>query len=112
MERYDAVLDEWTIIDARMKKARSRFAAAVLNGKLYVCGGWDGDRGNLNSVEVYDPITNRCVLLIILITREYLEKIYSNYYKYIIPVQRALGMRFFFPILPSGGGVPRENDED
>lgn len=61
VERYNPETDQWTILDSRMNEERSNFGAAVLNGKLFVCG---GSRialpfNPLNSVEVYDPAINR-----------------------------------------------------
>lgn len=61
MEKYDPAKDQWTILDSRMNEERSNFGAAVLNGKLFVCG---GSRialpfSPLDSVEVYDPTINR-----------------------------------------------------
>ena len=40
-----------------MNTARDAVAAAVLNDKIYVCGGFDND--TLKTVEVYDPETDR-----------------------------------------------------
>lgn len=53
VEKYDPDTREWTVIEP-MQHSRVSFAATVLNGKVYVCGGWDN-----NSVEVYDPCTRR-----------------------------------------------------
>lgn len=44
---------------ARLNVARHSFGAAVLNGKLYVAGGVDSQGRTLDSVEVYDPASNR-----------------------------------------------------
>ena len=41
-----------------MSTVRSCHSAAVLDGKLYVAGGYDGDDNDLSSVERYDPATN------------------------------------------------------
>ncbi len=38
--------------------ARSDHSAVVLNGKIYVLGGWDGDN-SLATMEIYDPVTNQ-----------------------------------------------------
>ena len=40
---------------APMGEERSRPGLAVLDGKLYAVGGFNGDDGNLSSVERYDP---------------------------------------------------------
>ncbi|MCF6148990.1 MAG: S8 family serine peptidase [Candidatus Kuenenia sp.] len=54
--RYDPVVDTWTQLSP-MSTNRTFFGAAVINGKIYVCGG-HGDAGFLNSTEVYDPSTD------------------------------------------------------
>ncbi|XP_055081036.1 kelch-like protein 20 [Periophthalmus magnuspinnatus] len=41
-----------------MKKRRSRAGAAALEGKLYVCGGHDG-QSSLDSVEIFNPDLNQ-----------------------------------------------------
>ena len=50
-----------------MLSKRCRLGAATLNGKLYVCGGYDGSTF-LRTVEVYDPITSRFVLNAVILT--------------------------------------------
>lgn len=57
VERYDADTDEWTPVTSMLTK-RCRLGVATLNGKLYVCGGYDGSTF-LQSVEMYDPITDK-----------------------------------------------------
>jgi N-acetylneuraminic acid mutarotase len=75
MEVYDPTQDSWTsiiaIIDrgleagplvvtyASLPTARSQLAVTVLNGKIYAMGGEDASGTNLNTVEVYDPSTNK-----------------------------------------------------
>ncbi|XP_016845688.1 kelch-like protein diablo [Nasonia vitripennis] len=54
VEVYNLRTQEWTILPARMKTKRSSCAAAVLNGKIYVCGGWHHPNA-LNVVEMFDP---------------------------------------------------------
>lgn len=44
-----------------MLTRRCRLGVSTLNGKLYVCGGYDGSTF-LQSVEVYDPIKDTSVL--------------------------------------------------
>jgi hypothetical protein len=51
-ERYDASLGQWSQV-AAMGEARSSFAACVLAGELYVCGGTDTE--DETSVEKYSP---------------------------------------------------------
>lgn len=41
-----------------MPTARSHFAAATMNGKIYVAGGWDSSGRALSNVECYDPIND------------------------------------------------------
>ena len=55
VERYDPVTNAWEAV-APMATARQEHAVAVLDGKLYAVGGYDG--GCLSSVERYDPATN------------------------------------------------------
>jgi hypothetical protein len=62
MERYDPQADAWTPV-ANMAVARREFAAAALDGKLYVTGGMTGTymHGRYmlqSSCECYDPQTN------------------------------------------------------
>ena len=57
MERYDPHTDTWTSVTPMLTK-RCRLGAATLNGKLYVCGGYDGHTF-LQTVEMYDPITDK-----------------------------------------------------
>lgn len=51
---YDPTSDTWTEKSPMPGGARSSMAAAALNGKIYIAGGWS----NLNRVEVYDPATD------------------------------------------------------
>jgi N-acetylneuraminic acid mutarotase/TorA maturation chaperone TorD len=57
---YDPTSDSWTL-DAipRMSTPRTHLEpeTPVVNGKIYVIGGWDG-YSTLNSTEEYDPTTN------------------------------------------------------
>ena len=53
VERYDPQRDCWKTLPS-LQKGRIGDGAAVLNGKIFVCGG-----ENNNTVEVYDPIANR-----------------------------------------------------
>lgn len=38
----------------------SAMGTVVIDGHIYVCGGYDG-KSSLNSVECYSPETDRCV---------------------------------------------------
>lgn len=54
VEYYDPKVNSWTMAPA-MSMLRSRLGVAVLRGKLYAFGGYNG-KDRLASVEVYDPI--------------------------------------------------------
>ena len=41
-----------------MPTARNYAGAAVLDGKIYVIGGWSNRNSNISTVEVYDPQAN------------------------------------------------------
>ena len=45
-----------------MPGLRQELASAVLNGKLYVIGGYDENRGSTATVQVYNPTTDRWAL--------------------------------------------------
>jgi RNA polymerase sigma factor (sigma-70 family) len=50
--------DTWTK-KADMPTARSESSASVVNGKIYVIGGWNWNKGgNLATAEEYDPVTD------------------------------------------------------
>lgn len=57
VERYDIDTDTWTHV-APLLSPRSDLAAAVVGGRIYVFGGCSGFGGFLNTVDVYDPVTN------------------------------------------------------
>mgnify|MGYP000350325636 FL=1 len=54
---FDPETKQWNFV-ASMTTARSTVGVAVLNGKLYAVGGRDG-LACLNSMECYDPHTNK-----------------------------------------------------
>lgn len=56
VERYDPRTDTWAVVKPMLTR-RCRLGVATLNGKLYVCGGYDGSTF-LQSVEVYDAKTD------------------------------------------------------
>ena len=59
VERYDPVMDAWEAV-APTAVARNQPRVPVLDGKLYVVGGYDGDTGNSSSsVERYDILRPR-----------------------------------------------------
>ena len=55
--RYDSMANVWEAM-APMSTARDNSAAATVDGKLYVMGGYDDDGDALSSVERYDPAKN------------------------------------------------------
>ena len=59
MEVFDTTKAQWDSWFAMppMQTKRTLHAAAVANGKLYVCGGFDGMR-DCSSLEVFDPKSN------------------------------------------------------
>lgn len=59
VERYDPLSGVWTVVKPMLTR-RCRLGVATLNGKMYVCGGYDGSTF-LQSVEVYDPVTDTLV---------------------------------------------------
>lgn len=54
MEYYDPKTNTWNMAPA-MSMLRSRLGVAVLRGKLYAFGGYNG-KDRLASVEVYDAV--------------------------------------------------------
>ena len=57
-EKYDPANDRWTPI-ASMGSPRCYLASVVINGFIYVMGGYDGDWNALDTAEKYDPATDR-----------------------------------------------------
>ncbi|CAE7226541.1 KLHL12 [Symbiodinium natans] len=63
VETYDAAEGQWQALPP-MRDARERFAAAVVQGSIYVCGGWyyteaEPSARVLRSVERFDPRLGR-----------------------------------------------------
>ena len=63
VEQYDPILNKWTVLPNRLTNKRRASGAAVLNNKIYVCGGYTGtsfgyDTPTTNTIEVYDPSLN------------------------------------------------------
>ncbi len=59
---YDPVMDIWSSA-ADTNIARNSPGAAVLNGKIYLFGGYDSQWNRHNSIEEYDPVTNQWTLI-------------------------------------------------
>lgn len=53
--KYDIYKNRWTVM-TRMLSARSFFAGGVIDGQVYVAGGYSTDQFELNSAEVLDPV--------------------------------------------------------
>eukprot|EP00957_Ditylum_brightwellii_P110354 8416998-Ditylum_brightwellii.AAC.1 len=53
-EQYDTTSEQWSAFPS-MNEARCGCAAAVLNGKIIVVGGYDRNDRTLSSGEDYDP---------------------------------------------------------
>lgn len=55
---YDPKLDRWNRLPTALPTPREHLTAAAVEGEIYVIGGrWSG-RGNLVTVESYDPLAN------------------------------------------------------
>jgi N-acetylneuraminic acid mutarotase len=57
--RYDIAAGRWTRPAADIPTVREHLAAVVLDGRIWAIGGRWPERGNLGTVEVYDPATDR-----------------------------------------------------
>ncbi|XP_072989023.1 F-box/kelch-repeat protein At1g30090 [Typha latifolia] len=53
--KYEIYKNRWTVM-SRMLTARSFFASGVINGSVYVAGGYSTNQYELDSAEVLDPI--------------------------------------------------------
>ena len=54
---YDPATDSWQQM-AAMPTAKYAHTAAILDGKIYVTGGYDSDGQGKNGCDAYDPVTN------------------------------------------------------
>ena len=57
VEVYDPAADAWEQ-KGKGLSARTRMAAAALNGKVYITGGWRNTGGGGDHLEIYDPATD------------------------------------------------------
>lgn len=57
VEKYTPNSGQWTAVTPMLTQ-RCRLGVATLNGKLYVCGGYDGSTF-LETVEEYDPVKDK-----------------------------------------------------
>ncbi|CAF1194991.1 unnamed protein product [Adineta steineri] len=53
IEQFDPIEDKWTLLSIPMISRRGRVSAAIINNKIYVCGGSDGQK-ELNTGEYFD----------------------------------------------------------
>jgi N-acetylneuraminic acid mutarotase len=56
-EVYDFDTNMWSLL-GEMKSARGRFSIALYEGKIYACGGSNGNH-DMKTVECYDPRENK-----------------------------------------------------
>lgn len=56
-EVYDFETNTWSLV-ADMRSARGRFSIALHEGKVYACGGSNGNN-DMKTVECYDPVTDK-----------------------------------------------------
>lgn len=55
VEIYNPSSNKWSILNVTMQRGRAALGAAILNGKLYACGGDAGETfKTCSTVEVYD----------------------------------------------------------
>jgi N-acetylneuraminic acid mutarotase len=54
---YDPATNTW-VAGMPMPEARYGGSGGVINGKLYVAGGWKTGPSTVSTMEVYDPATN------------------------------------------------------
>lgn len=57
VESYNEISNRWTSL-APMNKNRTGASAAIVNGELYVVGGWNGKRKQ-STIERYDRHANK-----------------------------------------------------
>lgn len=55
VEVYDPITDAWTVLPGTLSAARASLSAEVINGKIYVVGGYDGTAHA--TVDIYNPTT-------------------------------------------------------
>ena len=58
VERYDPSVNEWNFV-FEMNYARSWGSACVLNGRIFVAGGWGDDGKLVKNIECYDPTEDK-----------------------------------------------------
>lgn len=61
-EAYDPKTKHWSLLPQPMSVARRDAAACLVEGKVIVAGGWDGNQKYHSSVESFDPLRNSWTL--------------------------------------------------
>ena len=56
VSKFESSTGKWSEITSKMTEKRSHFDCAVVKDKVYLCGGWNGQR-NVNVLEVFDAKT-------------------------------------------------------
>ena len=59
IEQYDADANKWTLLKARLSQARSELAAACVHSRIYILGGWTGDKGT-DAMDSFDAVKQEC----------------------------------------------------
>ncbi|NBI31260.1 kelch repeat-containing protein, partial [Chengkuizengella marina] len=74
VEVYDPLTNTWTELSS-MNFRRSSFQSQMINGKIFVMGGFDYNSGSyLNDVEMYNPVTNTWMEMPSLIFDRYISQ--------------------------------------
>ena len=58
VEKYDCAADKWIYVSA-MNIERCHHSACVMQNKIFVVGGWNGEGKPLKEIECYDPSTDK-----------------------------------------------------
>ncbi|CAF2445769.1 unnamed protein product [Rotaria sp. Silwood2] len=53
IEQFDPIENKWKLLSFPMTRRRGRVSASIVDGKIYVCGGSDGQK-ELNTAECFD----------------------------------------------------------
>lgn len=56
--KYEVVRNRWSV-KTRMNNPRSFFASGLIDGRVYVAGGYSTDQFELNSAEMFDPVEGK-----------------------------------------------------
>ena len=58
VEKYDCAADEWSFV-SEMNFERCKHSACVMQGKIFVIGGWNAKLEPVKEIECYDPSTDK-----------------------------------------------------